>query len=386
MQNYIKIKDKVFKAQLIWRNNKNDNTKDDDNKIYPFPKEDKEWSMSKSLLERLKKIQILIETKKPQNQLFHQDIDKNKNCLLCDKKNISRKFYFLDKYLWEDSMIHYIKHHNSKPSDDFIDFIFDIDLDDYFATKLTGRIETFDKINENNNISFLKLDKNQIMILDALMKHGGYTKKYYDFNNKNLSRYSEHAGFLETKNKIVYDIVVSGNTFRVDKGDEEIFLPGNMPDSFKFHYIFHTHPPTPKPGGRATDGIIYEFPSVGDILHFIDHFNMGKTIGSLVMASEGIYNIRKINLDSDKIKINEDKLYKEMRKEIWDVNQEAIKKYGKKFSSYKFYSKIAQDKKFINTINEKLKKYFLYIDFFPRIIDFKGKWIVDTIYIPLYDK
>ena len=56
MQNYIKIKDKVFKAQLIWRNNKNDNTKDDDDKIFPFPKEDKEWSMSKSLLERLKKI------------------------------------------------------------------------------------------------------------------------------------------------------------------------------------------------------------------------------------------------------------------------------------------------------------------------------------------
>jgi hypothetical protein len=383
MQNYIKIKGKIFKAQLFWRNNKNDNTKDDDDKLFPFPKNSKKWTMADDFLERLKKIQNLIETKKPENQIFYEDKNKNKDCLLCDKKKVCSKFYFLNKYLWEDSMIHYIKYHNSKPNDEFINFIFDINLDDYFIVKLAGRIE---EKQESSNISYLKLDKNQIMILDALMKHGGYTKKYYDINNKNLSRYSEHAGFLETNNKIVYDIIVSGNTFRVDKGDEEIFLPGDMPDSFKYHYIFHTHPPTPKPGGRATDGIIYEFPSVGDILHFVDHFNMGKTIGSLVMTPEGMYNIRKINLDSDKIKINENKLYKEMRKEIWDINQDAIKKYGKKFSTYDFYSKIAQDTKYIDMINEKLKKYFLHIDFFPRISDFRGKWIVDTIYIPLYNK
>jgi hypothetical protein len=383
MQNYIKIKNKVFKGQLIWRNNKNDNTKDDDNKMFPFPKNEKNWSMASDFLERLKKIQFLIETKKPENQIYYENNNKNKNCLLCDKKNICNKFYFLDKYLWEDNMSHYIKYHRSKPSDEFIHFIFNINFDDYFIVNLKARIT---EKNDDNNISYLKLDKNQIMILDALMKHGGYTKKYYDINNKNLSRYSEHAGFLETKDKFVYDIIVSGNTIRVDKGDEEIFLPGEMPDSFKFHYIFHTHPPTPKPGGRVVDGIIYEFPSVGDILHFIDHFNMGKTIGSLVMTPEGIYNIRKINSNPDKIKINENQFYKEIKNQIWDVNQQAIKKYGKKFSTYQFYSKIAQDTKYLDMINDKLEKYFLHIDFFPRIMDFKGKWIVDTMYIPLYDK
>ena len=45
-------------------------------------------------------------------------------------------------------------------------------------------------------------------------------------------------------------------------------------DASFYQYLFHTHPPTPKPGGRAGEGIVYEFPSIGDILHFIDHFNL----------------------------------------------------------------------------------------------------------------
>ena len=56
----------------------------------------------------------------------------------------------------------------------FIDFIFDLDLNEHFSINLLARIE------EKENINYIKLEKNQIMILDALMKHGGYTKKYYD--------------------------------------------------------------------------------------------------------------------------------------------------------------------------------------------------------------
>jgi hypothetical protein len=377
MQSYIKINDKVYKAQLFWRDNKHDKTKDDNDKILPFPKEGKTWSMSSKFIDRLNHINNLIETKKQKNVYTRQN---NKDCLLCNKKKISNKIYFLGKYLWDDNIIHYIKYHNSKPNEEFIDFIFDINLDKYFATNIIGRME------KDKDIPHLKLDRNQIMILDALMKHGGYTKKYYDINNKKISRYSEHAGFLETKNKTVYDVIVSGNTLRVDTGDSEIFLPGDMPKAFSFHYIFHTHPPTPKPGGRAIDGIIYEFPSVGDILHFIEHHNSGKTIGSLVMAPEGMYNIRKTTYDKDKIKINENSLYKEMKTELWNINKSAIKEYGSNFTTYIFYSKIAQDTKYINMINKKLEKYLIHIDFFPRTMDDSGKWIVDTIYIPLYDK
>lgn len=380
MENYIKIKNKIFKAQLLWRNSKNDKSKDADDKIFPFPKEGKSWSLSRDFIKRIKEIQILIENKKPQNQFFYPKEEK-KDCLLCDKKSVGKKMYFLEKYLWEDSMVHYIKVHNIQPNDDFIDFIFNVDYNKHFKVNLMGRISDKEK-----NISYLKLEKNQIMVLDALMKHGGYTKRYYDKNKQNLSRYSEHAGLLENKNNKVYDIIVSGNTARVDKGDDEIFLPGDMPEAFNYNYIFHTHPPTPKPGGRAIDGILYEFPSLGDIFHFIDHYNMGETIGSLVMTPEGMYNIRKLTFNSEKIKINENKMYKEVSNEIWNANQKSLEEYGDDFTSYVFYSKIAQDLQYIKMINDKLNQYMLHIDYYPRKQDFKGKWVVDTLYLPLYDK
>ena len=68
--------------------------------------------------------------------------------------------------------------------------------------------------------------------------------------------------------------------------------------------MFHTHPPTPFPGSRVVDGILYEFPSISDIYHFADHFNAGETQGSLIIAPEGMYiiraqdNINKIDLYS----------------------------------------------------------------------------------------
>src|SRR5690606_16550512 len=103
------------------------------------------------------------------------------------------------------------------------DKIFEYDIStnqhNYETVKLKGRITP------DNNVNFLKLDRNQIMILDALMKHGGYNKKYYDTLNKNIVRYSEHAGFFDVRNKVIHNIIVSGNTLRIDRGDEEIFLP-----------------------------------------------------------------------------------------------------------------------------------------------------------------
>lgn len=375
MENHIKFNNKIYKGQLLWKNNIF-GSKDYENKYFINPKEQKEWTLKKLFFDKIKKINNFIELEKSENCYKTN----NKNCKLCEKKNISNKIYFIDNYLWDEDIMHYIKYHNIKPHEDFINFIFNFDFKNYFSINLIGRIITDD------NINYIKLEKNQIMILDALMKHGGYTKKYYDLKNKAISRYSEHAGFLEISNKIVRDIIVSGNTLRVDKGDEEIYLPGDMPKAKEYYYIFHTHPPTPKPGGRACDGILYEFPSIGDIFHFIDHYNDGNTIGSVVMTPEGLYNIRKKDLNKNKIEIDEDKFYNEIRKTLYHTNNNAIKTFGKKFNTYKFYSTIAQDKEFINSINTTLNKYDLHIDFFPRTKDFKGKWIVDTLFLPIYEK
>jgi hypothetical protein len=216
------------------------------------------------------------------------------------------------------------------------------------------------------------------------MRHGGYTKKY--INNKGTSEnlYSEHVGLLDFNEDGLDKIIISGKTSRIEKDDEEIFLPSDIPYALDYEYIFHTHPPTPKPGGRSKFGILYEFPSISDIFHFIDHYNKGSTQGSIIIAPEGLYNIRKLIMDKKKIKVNEDALYKELGGIMRKCQNEALKVYGDTFTSYIFYSKIAQDRKYIDNINLIANKYKIHIDYYSRQKDIKGNWIIDSIHLPVF--
>jgi hypothetical protein len=371
--NEIVIDDRIYKMVCIFSADKSRDSKGD---LFPLPKEGKgNWTFKKQLLNRLNEIETFLE----QKFMLHNsrmELIKPKDCLLCSNKSVATKRFILDNYIWEDSLYHYIDVHNIKPPDIFIDKLFKYNIINSTPIKILGEIES-------EYINFIKLDRNQIMILDALMKHGGYTKKYVDKNTKNLFRYSEHVGFFHIERQEIDKIIVSGQTLRVDRGDEEIYLPGDIPDAFEYEYIFHTHPPTPKPGGRVKDGILYEFPSTGDMIHFIEHFNEGKTIGSLVMTAEGLYNIRKLYNDSKIININENKFYDEVKKTLGLLQKKAINKYGENFTNYEFYSKISQDIQFIDLLNNKLNKYGITIDFYPRVKDLKGSWIVDTIYLPI---
>ena len=369
--NEILIDGKTYKLVCAWRNSKKDNSKDIKGNIYPFPKTELLWTGQSQFVERLTDIQ---------KYLFKKKINKHKcmDCLICDGKCVSSSNFSLGKYMWDDSLIHYISKHNIKPPEEFMDKIWNFEM-----SENDEPVTILGKVFIKKQKKYLKLGKNQIMIFDALMKHGGYSKKYYDTKNENVIRYSEHAGYIDIKGKNIQNIIVSGNTMRVDRGDEEIFLPMGSPETYSYKYIFHTHPPTPKPGGRVEDGILYEFPSIGDILHFIDHHNDGQTTGSLVMTPEGLYNIRKLEIDSKKIEIDEDEMYNEMRKVLRLAQVKAIKEYGEKFSTYFFYSNISQNKKYVEMINKKLNKYQLTIDFYPRSKDFRGSWIVDTVYVPI---
>jgi hypothetical protein len=268
------------------------------------------------------------------------------------------------------------------PPEEFIEFIYK-KLNSVFKNKkIKKNLRLNGKHQYINNNEFIKLKSNQLLILDALMEHGGYSKKYISRGNV---RYSEHAGVLDFHREGLDKIIVSGNTTRVDRGDEEIFLPKDMLNIEDYEYIFHTHPPTPKPGGRASSGILYEFPSIGDIFHFIEKHDFGNTIGSLVMTAEGLYNIR-CDVYTKKLNISEqqeNKLYKEVYNTINENQSSAILKYGTKFSTKTFYKKISQDKSYIENINVVLKKYNLYIDFFPRKKNEFGSWIVSDIYLQI---
>jgi len=374
--NIIKKDDILYFYESYWRNNKKDDDNDSFGKLFPYPEENiKKWSGQDQFLEQL--------INKEKN-IKLSETNRNKNCLLCNKKNINKGRYYDSEFVWEDGLKHYIEIHNIKPTDEFIEFI-------YLYKPITNKNELNKRIIKFNsdifvvhNIRHIKITRNQIMIMDALMRHGGYTKKYIDKKHKNVFRYSEHSGLLDFNKNGLDKIIISGNTERIDRGDEEIYLPKNIPNAFDYEYIFHTHPPTPKPGGRADEGILYDFPSISDIFHFIDHFNGGLTQGSLVLASEGMYNIRKKQFDRKKIKINEDKMFIELQNLYPDIQDEAINKYGTNFNTKYFYEEISQNHVYINKINQILNKYNIHIDYFPRSKDETGKWIIFDLFLPIY--
>ena len=114
--------------------------------------------------------------------------------------------------------------------------------------------------------------------------------------------------------------------------------------------MFHTHPSTPNPGSRITEGILYEFPSISDLFHFIEHHNQGKTQGSIIIAPEGIYIIKCID---SKLRIDvqdEDTVMEFLEDKVNEIQEDALKKFGYEISDSLFYKKIARDLSFIEKI------------------------------------
>ena len=120
------------------------------------------------------------------------------------------------------------------------------------------------------------------------------------------------------------------------------------------------------------------------MFHFYDHYNRGITQGSIIITPEGMYNIRKNLINDEKIFINENNFYKHFNKTIRTLEVEAIDKYGTKIKSDIFYSDIAQNMHYIDELNNMLKIYDLHIDFFSRIKDEKGRWVIDSVHLPVY--
>ena len=380
MDNILVIKNNIYNLEKVWRMFKTDYARDSKGKIFPFPKTGKKNPNAKNFINILSYLNKYLDVKKKYKQY-----DTSRHCLICNKKNITNKRYHSTNIMWEDGLIHYIEKHFIEPSLMFKKFIYQNRILKKIRRtniqKYKNKKEYFviEKIQRHNN-DYVMISKNQLNILDALMSHGGHIKKYTD-TNKNINRYSEHAGLLDFDNNTLSKIIVSGKTNRVDTQDDEIYLPDDMEEMFNYEYIFHTHPPTPKPGGRAPNGILYEFPSIGDIYHFIDHHNAGNVIGSLVITAEGLYNIRKNTTSSENIIINDDELFKQYHIIFNRVQKNSIRKYGTSFTSNQFFSEISQDIKYIEIINTTLNKFNLHIDYYPRK---KGKdniWYIDTVFL-----
>jgi len=253
---------------------------------------------------------------------------------------------------------------------------------------LTMQILIGKLISRSNKKKYLKIKRNQLLILDALMEDGGIKKKYEDRTNH--MRYSEHSGNLGVNDSTIDRIIVSAKTTREDADDKDILLPHNLSDTYEYKFFFHTHPPTPRAGGRAKDGVIYEFPSISDIFHFIDHYNMGKTLGSIVIAPEGYYIIYPKKFSIKKIKYDidiEDELFEQMTNGNNTIQEKALEKYGDNFDENFFYNNIANNNDFFNMFNLMINKYLnnqIKIIIKHRSKDtLTNKWILKELYLPI---
>lgn len=375
--NIHKINNALYKYEGMWNYSSSPQYDFIGNPLSSPLSSDKKWNISDVFLNQLLKTQtFLFDNKK------YKIISEHNKCILCNKKQSKKYLYILNGIIWDNCLVHYIQKHNVKPSIEFIDTVFKFQFDHKAVSITKSKNIKGMRIIKKNKV-YLKLDRNQIFIMDALMSHGG-KKIYHDSSNSDIYRYSEHAGLLDFNDDGLERLLVSGKTHRVDEGDNEIYLPKNMIDAFDYEYIFHTHPPTPRPGGRVNIGILYEFPSISDIFHFIDHYNDGYTQGSIVIAAEGLYIVHKNKYDNNKIDINEDLFYSKISNVMSESQSNAILQYGNKFTNNFFYSVIAQNTSFIHSINSVMQKFDMCIDYYPRSQDNKGRWIIDTIYLPVY--
>lgn len=365
MDNVICVNGKQYNLEKIWRRAKKVSSRDCNGKLLPYPKnQSNKWPDQQQFINQLSDVQQIL------NDIGeYKTYEKTSDCLLCNIKNVTTKHYKYKRTYWDDGLLHYIGVHNIEPNITFKELIYGFSLPN-LPQKYIPKYDTF-----------VKIDKNQMLILDALMIHGGHGKKYENVTKKGHYKFSEHAGLLGFDDNMLAKIIVSCNTLRVDDDDEEIYFPENLSEMLEYEYIFHTHPPTPSPGGRVSDGILYEFPSIGDILHFIYHHNNGKVIGSLVVTSEGLYNIRKIDRHIDKIKINEDALFHSYQKYFYKIQDDAISKFGSSFDTNVFFSEIAQDDEYIKNLNAVIRPFGLIIDYYPRKRDRNRKWIIDTVFL-----
>ena len=306
---------------------------------------------------------------------------KNNKCSKCSKcsksyNKIYKYKYNLDKITITELDIHQLDKHN----------IIDINL-----------YEQICKLNiDNYPIQWFLLHSNGLNIIDGLYEIGSnkiYIEKTKNIPNTKITRFSEHSGFIYFKNNQIDKIVVL-NDSRVDSKDPLIYMPKNSLEALEVDYLFHTHPKTPYIGSRIKNGIIYEFPSIGDIIHYIEHHNNGKLLGSIIVAPEGIYIIHKNIFDREDVKIDYDLMIEKLEKifiecyndsylkySIIDYNSLKIKNNVKIPDNY-FYKTISTNFDFINIINEQLINYDIYIDYYPRV-NLKNNWIFPNIYIPV---
>jgi hypothetical protein len=303
----------------------------------------------------------------------------NSENIICDKC-VSKKSYIIGNIVWNDNIIHKIKHHQKYPSNYFANFI----AFSHIEKNILHNPPIILNPSEINKFKYIPFNQNKLLIIDALMESG--SNRIYNTKDKNKV-YSEHSGGIIIDYDSIDNISVSAETQRINANDPEILLPINNKYMDKQDFLFHTHPNTGGYGGRISQGVLIECPSPSDISNYVSFANDGKVQGSLIVAPEGIYLIRNLSYQN-KLKFDDD-AYKNLHNNIIDLEREALKKNKKILKKLKnpdvFHKHVSSDYSFINKYNKIIEPYNIFVEYYPRIKE-NGKWHLPNIHIQYVNK
>lgn len=233
-----------------------------------------------------------------------------------------------------------------------------------------------------SGIKWIYLSRNQLMILDGLF-HQGSIASYEDEQHRN--KFSEHSGYLILKDDSIDKIVTFADSSRIDSGDPSIFLPKNQPDMGQYPFLFHTHPITGNVDEQFSRGVLYEFPSPGDLANFAHYSNSCLLYGSIVIAPEGMYVIRKDDFQK-KIVTNPGVITK-LQREIDAIEKEAIGYYRNKREKLLnrgdyYHLMLGRNVEYIAKYNDLIKSLNLFVEYYPRIKS-GDNWVLTRVNLPV---
>jgi hypothetical protein len=361
---------------LYWEGNWfREGEKDAVGNSYPTPAQGSPWN-GKLLIRKL----LMLESKLNSLKRYHKHVIWK--CPLCPNgKPVSDRTFQFKNMCWDRALRHQIEQHYWKPSSLFTDFILGSTLELLQNNKvaLSGRLAPNDPHGQEPHS--LVMTRNQWSILDTLMQAGG--KKYW-MDQQNKPRYSETAGYLTSVDDHISEITI-GSSEESDPKDPSILFPNDMPQMAEHEYYFHTHPPTPFPGYRVKDGILYEFPSANDISHFLYQTTFGKTKGSIILAPEGVYILTRDpeKTTSEHLTDKQMQTYEHWMSKIEDKAMRHFKltPNGEPPDLDIFYEEIASNHKYANLLHNKLQRWGIKMHYLSRIKN-GDRWIIDGGRLP----
>lgn len=283
--------------------------------------------------------------------------------------------YTLDDIVWTGQLLHYIEFHNYAPDPPFEKMLasiryhdtgiltYHVPMEDVLALYQKRRTELDGIVLRQGKRERIVITQDQLRLLDSLFLFSSEKM----LNDKD---YEEAMAYLDFQHKSLEHIKVKINRKYMFKAEDQFLFFHNIneKDAIDYEFLVHTHPLTPDLETRIeVDSIMFDFPSATDVITFIEMASKHQMQGSIVIAIEGVYVIRRLR-DLSVVLLDKNEFQWEYNMRVYHLNERAIDAhYDERFSLDLFLSKIIGRREYIDELNEFLRDYNMTIDYHPRV-------------------